>query len=238
MAITHVNSANIIGNGTHNVSITIPAGTGIQAGDLIVGTFVTDGTHVVNGGGIQDSVNGVSYSPLGETDQTNSSSFWQESKYYITPNAIADGSTFTVTGFFSSATVGAAIDIFRGLAGIIDQPFVGPTNSSPSTTITGPALGGNAVSGALVLSMATGEGATTLSQSTLTTGSVNTSGRNVGIAYLLAANGLSTYAVTWTQGVSGSWAAQAISFSPTVFGPPNPGRQLPNAPYMQVFRSG
>jgi len=217
--ITRVNTASVTGNNTGSPAvITIPAGTGIAAGDLIV--VATNSVGVASPAvTVQDSVNAVNYTQLRQDQASSSANRYGTSFYYLTPQAIPDGSTITVTSAGATQAGGAA-DVFRGCSGVIDQAATGQANAATSTSCAAPALGGNATAGALVVTLACANSTV----SSFTAGSPFTTGSHdtaccAALGYALSASGSSAYASTWTIGSSTS-SGQTVSFAA---GPPPSG---------------
>ena len=93
---------------------TIPAGTGIVAGDLLIVNAVCDGTHASHGMTVQDSVNTTNFSNIGSDVQLGGgSASWQQTFYYAAAANIPDGSTITLTPYASATHNSFTVDIFR-----------------------------------------------------------------------------------------------------------------------------
>src|SRR6266702_8205544 len=150
MPVTRVNTASITGAGTTTAVAVIPAGTGIRAGDLIVVAGNSNApSHVANGALCRDSVNGVNYATILETDLSSSSTRWLQAFWFVTPVPIADGATITFTGQPTGSTAAAcAVDIFRGASGTISNAAVG-VSPAAGTTCACPVLGAAPAAGNL-----------------------------------------------------------------------------------------
>lgn len=213
MAITRVNSAAITNTGgTTSCTATIPAGTGIAAGDLIIVCAGSQTGHTTNGISAKDSVNNVNFTTILETQLGAASSRWMQTFAYATPGAIADGTVITVTGYATAANTECSVDIFRGATATISQAAVGSSNAS-GTTSAAPALASNAPAGDLVLTFDMAGSGTLTPGSPFTKGSSGTSGASTATGYVLAASGSSTYASTWTLGTANTSAAQTVSIA-------------------------
>jgi len=210
--ITHVNSASISGSGTTSATATIPGGTGILAGDLIIVCAGSQTGHVTNGISVQDAVNGVPYTTILETDLGGASSRWLQTFSFLTPVNIADGTVLTCTGYGTAVNTEFSVDIFRGATGAISQAAVGSSNAT-STSSPAPALGAAPKVHDLVLTFCEAGSGTLTPGAAFTKGSSGTAGASTAIGYLLSADGVSTYASTWTLGTSNTSAAQTVAFS-------------------------
>jgi len=206
--VTRVNSASISGGAAaSSCTATIPAGTGIQAGDVIVVCAGSQTGHVTNGISVQDAVNGTPYTTILETELGSASSRWMQTFIFQTPVAIADGTVVTCTGYTGAANTEFSLDVFRGLSGSVSQAAVGSSNASASTSAS-PALGAAPVSGDLVLTFCETGAGTLTPGSPFTAGSSGTAGASTAIGFVLSASGALTYASTWTLGTAGTSAAQ------------------------------
>jgi hypothetical protein len=215
VAITRVNSASISGSGTTSAVATIPGGTGILAGDLIVVAANCNGTHVSNGMSVKDSVNGTNFTTIREQDLSAASSRWLQAFSFVTPVNIADGSTITLTAYAASAAAALAVDVFRGVTGTISNAATGTSPAAGATSL-GPALGAAPAAGNLVLSFNSfaANTATLTVASPFTRGSAKlASTPSAAIGYVLSADGSSTYAVTWTNDSSQSNADVTVAFT-------------------------
>lgn len=215
MGATRVNSASISGSGTTTATATIPGGTGILAGDLIIVSANCNGTHATNGMSVQDSVNATAYTTIKEQDLSGASTRWLQTFFFVTPVNIADGSTITLTAYAASAAASLAVDIFRGASGTISNAAVG-VSPAAGTTCAAPALGAAPAAGNLVLSFCSFSSdvvAMTVA-SPFTSGSQkNGTTPAVATGFVLAADGSSTYGVTWTNDSSQSNAAVTVAFA-------------------------
>ena len=233
---TRVNSASITGNAvTSPVTITIPSGTGIQAGDLIIVAGESHGvaSPVIT---VQDSVNLVSFTQTAQVLAAASSTkryltgFW-----FQTPQAIADLSTVTLTLAGAVSQLGGAIDIFRGCSGAVDQAAVSSGNIASGNSAAAPALAANAAAGALVITqMCAGSTGTFTAGSPFSTGSNDTNVTDAANGYVLSASGSSTYASTWTwTGTASTSGNLTVSFAAAAGATPAP-LVVPQAAVMQA----
>ena len=138
MTNTHVNAGVSIGNNSSAATaytVAVPSGTGIAAGDLIVGwgdgNFT--GTRVSKGMKLKDSVNNTNYTTVDEVEQGGSSSHWAQMFYFQTTKAIPDGSTFTFTPSAGSTANGFVVDIYRGTTGAIVVADTAQSNTAATS---------------------------------------------------------------------------------------------------------
>ncbi len=202
-------------------SATIPAGTGIIAGDLIIVCGTSDGTHASNGMSVLDNVNNVSFTTIKDQQQGSSSTHWQQTFYYVAAANVPDGSLITFTPYAAATTTTFSVDIFRYALGTIVQAVVGQTNVAANAQ-TSPALGAAPPVGSLVFSFDTTiGGAITLTQDpTFTAGSITiAAGSAAGIAYAVA-DGVGTFASTWTDSSSQTSATQTVALKNASVGVP------------------
>ena len=212
MAITHVNSASIAGNGTTSATATIPGGTGILAGDLIIVNAGSQTGHTTNGISVQDAVNATPYTTILETELGSASTRWQQTFAFLTPVNIADGTVLTCTGYGTATNTEFSVDIFRGATATISRAAVGASNVS-GTTSAAPALASAPPANDLVLTFCMAGSGTLTPAAPFTKGSSGTTGAATAIGYVLAADGSSTYGSTWTLGTANTSAAQTVSFA-------------------------
>jgi hypothetical protein len=214
--IIRLNSASISGgSATATATTTIPAGTTILAGDLIIVSAGSQTGHVTNGISVKDGVNNVNYTTLLETDLGASSSRWIQSFRYVTPSNIADGTTITCTGYTGAANTEFALDVFRAPPGCtwsVDQSPAGSSNAS-STSSAAPALAASAAAGALVITNCEAGSGTLTPGAAFAKGSSGATGASIANGYVLSASGASTYASTWTLGTANTSAAQTVSLT-------------------------
>jgi len=214
VAITRVNSASITNtvSGTTSCTATIPSGTGIAAGDLIIVCAGSQTGHTANGISAQDNVNATNYTTILETELGSASSRWTQSFAFVTPGAIADGSTITVTGYATAANTECSVDVFRGVTATISRAALGNSNAS-GTSSAAPALASAPPAGDLVLTFEMAGSGTLTPGSPFTKGSSGTTGASTAIGYVLSADGSSTYGSTWTLGTANTSAGQTVSFA-------------------------
>lgn len=210
--VTRVNTASINGgSATATATATIPGGTGIKAGDLIYVSAGSQTGHVTNGISVSDAVNGVNYTTILETDLGGASSRWLQSFYFVTPVDIPDGTVLTCNGYSGAANTEFSVDIFRGLTGVISRAAVGSSNAS-GTSSAAPALATAPVTGDLVLTCEEAGSGTLTPGSPFTVGSSGTTGASIANAFVLGADGVSTFGSTWTLGTANTSAAQTVAF--------------------------
>jgi hypothetical protein len=196
---------------------TIPAGTGILAGDLIIVCANSNGTHAANGMACQDSVNAVPFTTIREQDLSGSSSRWLQTFAYKTPADIPDGATISFTPYALANASSFTVDIFRGFDATISRAATG-VSPAAGTTCAAPALASPPPANDLVLSFtsfATSTGGYPTVAAPFTRGSVQTTTPSTATGYVLAADGTSTYGVTWTSDTSQSTAGITVSFART-----------------------
>ena len=215
MTITRVNSASISGNGTTSATATIPGGTGILAGDLIIVNAGSQTGHTTNGISVQDAVNATPYTTILETELGSASTRWQQTFAFLTPVNIADGTVLTCTGYGTATNTEFSVDIFRGATATISRAAVGASNVS-GTTSAAPALASAPPANDLVLTFCMAGSGTLTPAAPFTKGSSGTTGAATAIGYVLAADGSSTYGSTWTLGTANTSAAQTVSFAAAV----------------------
>jgi hypothetical protein len=213
VTITRVNSASISGGASAtSCTATIPGGTGIQAGDLIIVCAGSQTGHTTNGISAQDNVNATNYTTILETELGSSSTRWMQTFAFVTPLAIADGSTITVTGYATATNTECSVDIFRGVTGTISRTVV--SASQPlGTSCAISALASAPPAGDLVLTFCEAGSGTLTPSAAFTKGSSGTTGASTAIGFVLSADGSSTYASTWTLGTQNTSAGQTVSFS-------------------------
>ena len=235
MAITRVNSASITNttSGTTSCTATIPAGTGIQAGDLIIVGAGSQTGHTANGISAQDNVNSTGYTTILETDLGSASSRWMQTFAFVTPLAIADGSVITVTGYATAANTECSVDVFRGATATISRAAAGNSNIS-GTSSAAPALSSAPSAGDLVLTFCMAGSGTLTPASPFTKGSSGTTGASTAIGFVLGADGSSTYGSTWTLGTANTSAAQTVSFAAAAGGGAPQALVVPQAAVMQA----
>lgn len=248
MSVTRVtpSSLSASSNAATAYSLTVPTGTGIQAGDLV--TVVADGnfsgTRVSKGMKVKDSVNGTNYTTIDETQQGGSSSHWMQTFCFQTPKAIPDGSSITFTPSSGSTVNSFAVDVWRGTTGAITRAVQKLTNAA-SLTPAAPALASAPAAGDLVLTFCGASSGTLGAGSPFTLGSANQGAggvQSVGIGYVLSASGSSTYASTWTDSSSQTSATQTVAFGSVAGAPalavtttsPLPGGQV-GVPYSDTL---
>lgn len=230
---------------SYTASIPLPAGTGCQAGDLIIGAVeVTAGAQPPG----YDS--GLWPSPVPVSDSVNQEPFtaltvvqlddngFLHTVCYQTPQALPDGTNLVIGNTWGGAEpdILVVFDIFRGGRGLAAQGAA----SNPNVNITyrpapllAPALTAVPPPGALVVSLASTDTTSgnpppldifTPGSSWFATGSSGYfNGNNLALGYVSNASGSSTYGQTWqvtrtSGGATIFWGAAAttISFSPAV----------------------
>jgi hypothetical protein len=75
------------------LAATVPAGTGIIAGDLIIACCMSDGTHVANGMAVQDSANLAAFTTIKEQQLGSANARWIQTFYYVAAANVPDGAT-------------------------------------------------------------------------------------------------------------------------------------------------
>lgn len=210
MAITRVNGSAITGSGTTATAYTatLPA---VLAGDLIVVTANCNGTHVTNGMSCSETSTSTALTTIHETDQGGSSSRWLQTFYLYVTNDIASG-TIRLTPYASNTASSMSIDIFRGTSGVISRAVQG-NSAALGTTASTPALATAPPAGDLVLSLVSVSSGTATKPTAYTAGSTIATNVRTANAYVLSADGTSTYGGTWTWGSSNTSALQTVSFS-------------------------
>lgn len=215
----HVNSASIASvGGTTSATVTIPGGTGIAAGDLIVVCAGSQVGHTTNGISVSDAVNGVNYPTILETDLGGASTRWMQTFAYTTPVAIPDGTVLTCNGYATATNTEFSVDIFRGIESVASRAAVGSSNPT-GTTSAAPALASAPPTFDLVLTFCMAGSGTLTPAAPFVAGSSGSSGASTAIAYALS-DGVSTFGSTWTLGTSNTSAAQTVSFRSSTFADP------------------
>ena len=218
VAITRVNSASINASGTTAAAYSTTLGVAAAAGDLIIVNASGNGTHVANGMSVQDSVNLTNFTTITEVQGGGASSHWAQAFYYVTPQALASGTTITLTPYALNTLSSFDVDIFRGTSGAISRA-VTLTSGVAGTTAVTPALATAPVAGDLVLSMIEVSTGTATPPAAYTKGSFTVTTASSCIGYVLAADGASTYSGTWTWGTSNTSDLQTVAFGAAAGGP-------------------
>lgn len=215
MSLTHVNTVSLSANSTAATaySITIPAGQGILAGDLIVVCADGTGTHASNGMAVQDNINATPYTTIRETQQGGASTHWLQTFYYATPLNFANDGTdlITFTPYASSTLNSFSVDVFRSTSQAISQAVVFSSVTS-GTSFAASALGSAPATGDLVLTFCGATTGTLTQGSPFTLGSSANTNQSTAIGYVLGADGSTTYASTWTDGATSTAATQTVAF--------------------------
>src|SRR6185312_13732129 len=176
---------------------TIPAGTGIIAGDLITVSAVSNGTHVLNGITCQDSVNLTNFTQIKEQQLGGASAYYQQTFYYVAAANVPDGSLITLTPYAAATDTNFSVDVCRYALGTITNAVVSQANAA-STSQAAPALAAAPAIGNLVLTFdaAAGTGALTPGVA-FTAGSTQAGTESRTANAFTSANGSSTFASTW-----------------------------------------
>lgn len=211
MAVTRVNSSSISGTSTAATAYTAAVGVAVAIGDLIVVNANSNGTHVTNGMACSDSKNGA-YTTLLETDQGGASTRWQQTFWKVATVAMVTTDTISLTPYASNTASAFSVDIFRGTGGTISHAAVGTPGAS-GTTAANPALAAAPAAGDLVLTLATASSGTLTQPAAFTKGSFGTTNVATANAYVLSADGSSTYGGTWTLGTTNTSAEQTVAFA-------------------------
>lgn len=201
-------------------SATIPTGTGIIAGDVLVVNAVSNGTHVLNGITCQDSVNLTNFTQIKEQQLGGSSAYYQQTFYYVAAANIPDGSLVTLTPYAAATDTCFSVDIYRYALGTITNAVVSQANTA-STSQAAPALAAAPAIGNLVLTFdaAAGTGALTPGAA-FTAGSTQAGTASATATAFLSASGSSTYASTWTDAGSVVSATQTVALQNAGVGTP------------------
>lgn len=221
MAITRVNTSSISASNNNASAYTVVIPQGLLAGDLVIVTANSNGTHVTEGISCVEQWNATTLTTITEVQQGNASVRWQQCFYMLTPFDIDPGfATIEVTPYASCTATTFVVDVFRGtLDGVGGSNFSGPTGLTANT----PALATAPAAGDLVLSLTSVSSGTATQPSPYLMGSQRTTGPTTSNAYILAADGVSTYGGTWTWGTSNSSALSTVVFAadPNAAAPPD-----------------
>lgn len=172
----------------------------------------SNGTHASNGMVITDSVNNTPFTIVAEEQMTNASSRWLQAFVFQTPSDLPSATLINATPYVGNTASCFCVDIFRGFTSV--QVVTSTKANSPlGTSPIGPAFSGAPAAGSLVISFA-GNALSTLSvASPYTLGSNTTTTTTTALAYVLSADGASTYEADWTSGASVSWSVIDDAFT-------------------------
>jgi hypothetical protein len=215
-----VNTVSIGATGSGGaLAATIPAGTGIIAGDVIVACCMSDGTHVANGMVVQDSTNLTNFTTIKEQQLGSANARWIQTFFYVAAANVPDGATITLTPFAAATVTAICVDIFRYALGTVTNAAVGNSNTA-STSQAAPALGAAPAIGNLVLTFDGAVTGTLTPGGAFTAGSaVSSAGTSVAIGFA-SADGTSTFASTWTDSSSQVSATETVGLQNAGVGVP------------------
>lgn len=192
------------------VTVSTKDGNGIVAGDLIVANCTSNGTHATNGMTIQDSVNLTNFTH-GKEQQQGATTTWQQCDYYQAVANVPDGSTITLTPYSGATVTGISVTVIRYVTGAIANAFVSQSNTA-NTNQAAPALGAAPVLGSFVMTF------DVAASGTLTPGAAFTAdsavvGASISLANAYAtADGVSTFASTWSDTASATSTTMTVAF--------------------------
>lgn len=210
-----VNNSTMATTGTGGalaVTVSTIDGNGIIAGDIIVANCLSNGTHVSNSMAVQDSVNAVSFTNGKEQQLGGASAKWQQVLYYQAAANVPDGSAITLTPYASATITGLAVTVIRYVTGTVANAFVSQGNAA-STSQVAPALGAAPTLGQFVMTFDAADSGT-LTPGVAFTADSSVVGASCSLANACAtANGVSTFASTWTDTASAVSAAMTVAFT-------------------------
>jgi hypothetical protein len=210
VAITRVNGSAITGSGTTASAYTAAVGA-VLAGDLIIVTANCNGTHATNGMSCSETSTSTALTTISETDQGGSSTRWLQTFYLYVTNDIASA-TISLTPYAANTASSMSVDVFRGTGGNISRA-VQIVSGVLGTTANNPALATAPPAGDLVLSLVSVSTGTATQPAAYTAGSTIATNVRTANAYVLSADGVSTYGGNWTWGTSNTSALQTVSFA-------------------------
>lgn len=208
MAITRVNGSSISGSGTTASAYNVTGSPALLAGDLLVITMDCNGTHAANG--MSATLAGETFTTIAETQQGGASARWVQTFYCVL--ATSQTPTPSVTPYALNTASTAVMDVYRGANGLISRAAQ-VTSGASGTSATNPALLSAPLAGDLVLTLTGVSSGTATQPAAFTLGSQSSAGGpTVSSAYVLSADGASTYGGTWTWGTANTSALQTVAF--------------------------
>jgi hypothetical protein len=197
------------------------AGTpGIIAGDVIVVSAMSNGTHVLNGITCQDSVNTTNFTQITEQRLGSSSAWYQQTFYYVAAANVPAGSNITLTPYAAATDTNFSVDVFRYALGTVTNAVVSQANTA-NVNQAAPALAANPLIGNLVLTFDAAAGTGALTPGVAFTAGSTTPGTatRTGNAFA-SASGSSTFGSTWTDAGSVVSATQTVALQNAGVGMP------------------
>lgn len=210
---TRVNTSAINAFTSGATNFTTTFGDDVSVGDLIVVTIGGNGTHSSNGYAVADDINGT-YTDITDVQFGSGVSKYNQMSYMVATAPTASTTTITFTPVASASQTTAVVDVFRGYSGTISRTAVTSSNAA-GTSPSQAALASAPTAGDLVVAgIETNGGAFTNPPTNYTTGSTRTGGQpNAAQAYVLSANGSSTYGGNWTISASNASATIGVAFA-------------------------
>jgi hypothetical protein len=194
------------------VTVSTKDGLGIVSGDLIVAHCLSNGTHVANAMAVQDSVNAVPFTNGKEQQLGSGSAKWQQVLYYQAVANVPDGSTITLTPFAAATVTGLSVTVVRYVLGTVSNAFVSQGNTA-NTAQGAPALGAAPTIGQFVMTFdAADSGTLTQAAAFALDSAVVGASCTLANAYATA-DGVSTFASTWTDTASVVSATMTVAFT-------------------------
>jgi hypothetical protein len=210
------------------VTVSTEDGLGIVSGDLIVAHCLSNGTHVANAMAVQDSVNAVPFTNGKEQQLGSGSAKWQQVLYYQAVANVPDGSTITLTPYAAATVTGLSVTVVRYVLGTVSNAFVSQGNTA-NTAQGAPALGAAPTIGQFVMTFDAADSGT-LTQGAAFAADSFVVGASCTLANAYAtADGVSTFASTWTDTASVVSATMTVAFTFAGVGVPYRVGQLTSA---------
>lgn len=222
MAITRVTTSSISATSSNASAYTVAIPHALLVGDLVIVTANSNGTHATNGISCVAQWDLTTLTTIAEAQQGNASVRWMQCFYTQVLVGVGPGAgLIEVTPYVGCTATTFVVDVFRGTLGLstTQVTFSGPTGLTANT----PALATAPTAGDLVLSLTSVSSGTATPPSPYLLGSQRTTGPTTSNAYVLAADGVSTYGGTWTWGTSNSSALLTVAFAsdPNAAAPPD-----------------
>lgn len=212
MPVTRVNGSSISAVGATAASYGVAIGVACNVGDLIVVSADCNGTHATNDMTVQETTNVQNFVQLGEQQQGGASSRWQQTFYLFTAVALTGTETIQLQPYVANTASSFTVDVFRGCSGTVSRAVTKAAGASGGTA-NSPALGSAPPAGDLVLSLVAVSSGTTTPPSPFTKGSERVTTPTTCNAYVLSADGVSTYGGTWTWGTANTSSLQTVAFA-------------------------
>jgi hypothetical protein len=177
---------------------------------------------------VQDSVNATPFTNGKEQQLGSGSAKWQQVLYYQAVANVPDGSTITLTPFAAATVTGLSVTVVRYVTGTIANAFVSQGNTA-NTAQGAPALGAAPTIGQFVMTFdAADSGTLTQAAAFALDSAVVGASCTLANAYATA-DGVSTFASTWTDTASVVSATMTVAFTFAGVGVPYRVGQLTSA---------